>query len=163
MRLQGRGLCSHKDYISTICDRSVREGVCVPVRGATYQGLESQEIHVVIRIAVVEDGLHASVDDLLEVRPRSTHPISSRGEIVVDGKIVMLKCTKAANFGRYRWVIEIWVNHWWEWVRGAREHVVWVPDCPFECKEDFGVAEVCSRSADRVIPPIITSNDLCFC
>jgi hypothetical protein len=41
LRLQGRGLCSHKDFISTKCDRSVRGGVCVSERGAAYQGFES--------------------------------------------------------------------------------------------------------------------------
>jgi len=66
-----------------------------------YQGLESHKIHVVIRIAVVEDGPHASVDDFLEVWPRSTHPIARRGEIVVDATIVMLECTKAAGSSRY--------------------------------------------------------------
>ena len=41
LRLQGRGLCSHKDYTSTKCDRSVRVCVCVSERGVAYQGFES--------------------------------------------------------------------------------------------------------------------------
>jgi len=69
---------------------------------APYHGLDALEVDNIIRITVVNDGAHASVDNFLEVRERSTHPIASRGEIIVNVDVDFLPCDVGANFGRHR-------------------------------------------------------------
>ena len=63
-----------------------------------YHGLDAFEVDNIIRVTVVNDGAHASVDDFLEVRERSTHPIASRGEIIVDVDVDFLPFDVGANF-----------------------------------------------------------------
>ena len=74
--------------------------MCVGVHA--YHGLDALEVDNIIRITVVNDGAHASIDDFLEVRERSTHPIASRGEIIVDVDVDFIPFGVGANFGRHR-------------------------------------------------------------
>ena len=79
----------------------VRSNECMGGMHA-HHGLDALEVDNIIRIAVIDDGAHTSVDDFLEIRERSTHPIASRSKIIIDVNVDFLPYSVGANFGCHR-------------------------------------------------------------
>jgi hypothetical protein len=131
-------------------------------RVRTYHGLYAFVVDDEIRIALVEDGVHASIDDLLQIWTRSTHPVASRGKIIVDVVIDYLPCCIRANFGRHRCIVEVVVKRGRVRVWVLRKHVIHIP-VSRKWPEHIIVAEVLSPRAHCVVPPIITCRNLRLC
>ena len=91
-----------------------------------HHGLDADEVANVVCVAVIHDCAHASVDDCLEVRERSTHPVAGQGESVVHVVVGHSPCTLRANFRRHCCAVEICCKLGRVWVRICCGHVIYV-------------------------------------
>jgi hypothetical protein len=127
--------------------------------GRAYHGLDTYIVANIIRVAVIDNGAHASVDDRLEVCACRSRPVTGRGELVVYVQVGFNPCTLRANLGHQCCAVKVWFKCGRIRVRIRRGHVIFIP---VVCKrhEDARVAEGLGGRADRIASPIITCDDL---